>query len=240
MELVDMLIRFGLTRQESKLYLALCTEGELTGYEAAKITGISRSNCYSGLAELVNKGAARLIEGAAAKYTVVPAEEFCGNYIHQLEDIKERLSRSMPTRREEQDGYITVRGSRHIRDKIRSMLTEAQERIYVSLSIRTLDFCLTELEAGLARGLKVVIITDPPFSLPGATVYHASKREHPIRLITDSRNVLTGDLHDGDESTCLYSQKQNLVDLFKESLTNEIQLIQLNERGRYHEETLRH
>ena len=38
---------------------------------------------------------------------------------------------------------------------------------------------------------------------------------------------MTGDLADGSNSTCLYSSKQNLVDLFKDALKNEIKLIEL-------------
>lgn len=58
MDLNDALMCFGLTRQESSLYLTLLSDGALTGYEAAKRTGISRSNTYTALACLVDKGAA--------------------------------------------------------------------------------------------------------------------------------------------------------------------------------------
>ncbi len=46
MNLEECLMKTGLTRHESELYIALCREGELTGYEAAKITGIPRANAY--------------------------------------------------------------------------------------------------------------------------------------------------------------------------------------------------
>ena len=40
MDVIDYLIQFNLTRQEAVIYLALLSEGELNGYETAKITGI--------------------------------------------------------------------------------------------------------------------------------------------------------------------------------------------------------
>ena len=46
-------------------------------------------------------------------------------------------------------------------------------------------------------------------------------------MLFRSQKVLTGDLADGSNSTCLYSSKQNLVDLFKDALKNEIKLIEL-------------
>ena len=59
---MEMLTCFGLTRQEAKIYLLLLTEGALSGYEASKRAGISRSNAYGALAGLVDKGAACLLE----------------------------------------------------------------------------------------------------------------------------------------------------------------------------------
>jgi hypothetical protein len=73
----------------------------------------------------------------------------------------------------------------------------------------------------------MVIITDGSLSLAGATVYIADQPLQQIRLIVDSTNVLTGDMNNGEHSTCLYSRKRNLVDLFKDSMKNEIKLIEM-------------
>lgn len=53
--ILDRLVLFGLTRQEAAVYLCLYQQGELNGYEAAKYTGISRSNVYSALSALTDK-----------------------------------------------------------------------------------------------------------------------------------------------------------------------------------------
>ena len=227
MDFVELLTQFGLTKQEATIYMMLFTEGQLTGYEAAKLTGISRSNTYTALAGLVEKGAAYLIEGAATRYTPVPLEEFCNNKITELQQFKQNLILSTPVQNQEIDGYITIKGEEHIINKMKNMLTDSKERAYLSMSSEITDRILTELKSGVSRGLKIVIITNKPFQLEGATVYHAEKTQKQIRLISYSNSVLTGDINDGNRSTCLYSKKKNLVDLFKESLKNEIQLIEL-------------
>lgn len=227
MDPIELLTHFGLTKQEASLYLLLFSEGELTGYEASKLTGISRSNTYTALAGLVEKGAAYLIEGTATRYTPVSIEDFCSSKIHELQNYKQNLVQNVPARSKETDGYITVKGEKHILEKMKNMLSGAAQRVYLSMSTEIIDHVLDELKAGVQRGIKIVIITNPPFQLDGATVYHADKRRKEIRLIADSKSVLTGDISDGDSSTCLYSQKKNLVDLFKESLKNEIKLIEL-------------
>ena len=76
MEITERLMHFNLTRQEATLYLLLLKAGRLTGYEAAKQTGISRSNTYTALAGLVEKGAAYIMEeGKVTRYTPVAPEE---------------------------------------------------------------------------------------------------------------------------------------------------------------------
>lgn len=227
MDTIELLTRFGLTKQEATLYRTLFSEGELTGYEASKLTGISRSNTYTALAGLVEKGAAYLIEGAATRYTPVSIENFCSGKILELQEYKKELMETMPARSKEVDGYITVKGEKHILAKMKSMLTESAQRVYLSMSNEIIEHVLEELKDGVKRGLKIVIITNCPFELEGATVYHAEKRQKQIRLIADSNSVLTGDISNGESSTCLYSKKKNLVDLFKESLKNEITLIEL-------------
>ena len=82
---IDILIDFGLTRQEGTIYSALLNHGEMTGYEVAKDTGISRSNVYAALSALVEKGAAYLVEGESTKYRPVEIKTFTQNRISELQ-----------------------------------------------------------------------------------------------------------------------------------------------------------
>ena len=189
MDIIENLTYFNLTRQEATLYLTLLAEGRLTGYEATKLTGISRSNTYTALAGLVEKGAAYVLEDKATRYTPVPLDE--------------------------------------IINKLKNTIVKAKARIYVSATDSAIEALRGELTEAVGRGLKVVIITGRPFVLEGAIIYYAHKPNSQIRLIADSQEVLTGDLADGSNSTCLYSSKQHLVDLFKDALKNEIKLIEL-------------
>lgn len=226
MEVIEQLICFGLTRQEATIYLSLLKEGELTGYEAAKQTGISRSNTYNGLAGLVEKGAAYLIEGVGAKYTPVPLAEFCDNKLRSLSQLKEELVKNVPKKREESNGYITIKGQIHILDKVKNMIAEAKQRIYISISEDILKKIEADLAESAKQGIKIVIITDAKnYQLEGATVWYNKKSKMQIGLIVDTATVLTGEVNEGDNSNCLYSKNRNLVNVFKEMLKNEIKLM---------------
>ncbi|SFU56720.1 Sugar-specific transcriptional regulator TrmB [Clostridium sp. DSM 8431] len=227
MGIEERLMNFGLTRQEAVIYLLLFREGQLNGYEASKLTSISRSNAYNALASLVEKGAAYIIEGDTVKYTPVPVEEFCNNKIAEMKNNKEKILESVPKRRCESNGYITITGEKHIMDKFRNILINVKSRIYLSVYEDILKRFEDELLDLIKRGIKVVIITDSKFKLEGAIIYHAQNKPGQIRLIADSKYVLTGEISDKVNSTCLYSSNNNLVEIFKESLTNEIKLIKL-------------
>ena len=228
MELIEGLTHFNLTKQEATLYVLLLKEGYLTGYEAAKQTGISRSNTYTALAGLVDKGAAYVLEeGKVTRYTPVPPEEFCSNKIDRLKEIKDKVLNQLPALKNDAEGYITIKGELEIINKLRNTVRQAEARIYVSANRRVMELLRKELTDALARGLKVVIISDEKFTLPEAICYGTDKQTEQIRLIADSQTVVTGDLEDEENSTCLYSCKRNLVDLFKEALKNEIKLIQI-------------
>lgn len=227
MELIDQFMSFGLTRQESNIYLTLQINGELTGYEVAKLTGISRSNTYNALAGLVDKGAAYVMEGNVTKYTAVAFEEFSNNAIHKLTAIRNRIISNLPERKKETGGYITIKGEEHIINKLRNLLSETESRIYISVSSDILDIIRTDIKRLIKEKKKVVVLTDNPKDLEGAILYTKEQVNHQVRLIVDSCKVLTGEITDKDFSTCLYSRNQNLVDVFKEMLQNEITLLQL-------------
>lgn len=159
-QIIEKLICFGLTRQEATLYLCLLQSGELTGYEAAKQTGISRSNAYNALAGLTEKGAAYIAEGTPAHYYALEPEEFCANKIRVLEEMKRQISENIPKNREESEGYLTISGDAHIKDKVKNMILASKKRVYLSMAADVLSIFEKEIDEALEKGRKVVILTD--------------------------------------------------------------------------------
>ena len=225
--LIDKLMLFGQKRQEASIYICLSSNHELSGYEVAKITGISRSNVYNALASLVEEGAAYLLEGSTNKYTPVEIGEFCENKIRSLQKAKEELIQELPHIGSTCDGYITISNHKHIMDKIHYMLLHAKYRVYLSMPVVFLESCRKDLEYLIESGRKVVLLVSEEVVFPGAIIYVTEKKESQIRLIVDSEYVLTGDMTGSATDTCLYCGQKNFVNVFKESLKNEIKLIEL-------------
>lgn len=237
MDLIEALIKVGFTKHESLLYLTLCKEGALTGYEAAKLTGISRSNVYLALAGLAEKGGACRIDAATIKYIAVPVNEMIQNIRRQVEETLSFIGQQIPVKDEPLEPYITINGFTQILSKMKNIITGASERIYLSCSKAELSLVRSEIATACDRGLKVVLITGSDCELPGAIVYHREKVPGEIRLIADSTHVLTGELSPHKDVTCLFSRNKNLVRLIKDSLTNEIELIAITTSPRNEEHT---
>ncbi len=226
-KMIQYLTDFGLSRQEAVVYEKLLQNGKQTGYEIAKEAGISRSNAYTSLAALVEKGAAYLVEESAKRYIPVPAGEFCGNRIRRMEEEKEWLTVNLPGNSQGEDGYITIEGQGNIHDKLINLLKGTKERVYMSASSACISSFADILEELSAEGRKVVVITDGPSEVAGARVYLTASKGYQIGIITDSKYVLSGEYGEGSMNTCLYSGRRNFVLLFKNALANEIKLIKI-------------
>ena len=224
---------FGLTRQEAAIYRALCGEcSPLTGYEIAKITGISRSNAYASAAALTEKGAAYVMDGAPVRYSAVTPREFCSNYIAKLSEVSEEIQRELPLAASQTDGYITINGRRRIMEMVRSMLHSVEKRVYISADGDFIGEICGELQSLIAENVKVVIITPILQNCPeGAIMYSADCGRGQLRIIADGVSALTGEISEDDSPcSCLFSTKENLVSLLKESMKNQIELIKLRRK----------
>jgi HTH-type transcriptional regulator, sugar sensing transcriptional regulator len=230
LNLIESLMKTGLTKNESEIYVVLCREGELTGYEAAKLSGISRANTYQVLSGLVEKGGAYVMEGTVPKYIAVPVEEYCSNFMNHIKEVVEVIKYECPKLNESTEGYITVSGLQNIIDKIRTIIEDAKERVYVSISESEMEYFKEPLERAVKRGLKVVAIIPGDIDLKGVITHRISKSSGQIRLIADSTYVLTGTITGNIDDICLYSKNKPLVELLKDSLKNEIRLSELEGR----------
>lgn len=222
---INALTYFGLTKIESTIYQELLSHGQLSGYELVKETGISRSNVYSSLSSLVDKGCCYLIEGESTKYVPVEINQFLENSMRELSKKADYLKTHAPKKVIFQEGYITILGAANIRNKIREMLLATELRLYIMAPAAILSEFDAELQELITAGKKVVILSDN-YKLKGAKVYETKPEEGQLRFITDSAYVLTGELTGSTHDSALYSGQKNLVSVMKEALKNKIILLE--------------
>ena len=96
MHFEEALIKIGLTPIEATLYTTLCKQGALTGYEVAKLCGISRSNVYASLYSLQNKGKCYLLEEEPNKYIAISKEDLLLSAKREFDEVYQTLDRHYP------------------------------------------------------------------------------------------------------------------------------------------------
>lgn len=235
-DVIEKLMRFHLSRQEALIYLCLIEHGQLTGYEASKLTGVSRSNVYGSLSTLVDKGAAMIQEaGNPTYYNAVGIEEFSDNQIRALEKDREYLLSHMPKMVQSTEGYLTIQGANNILDKAFHMISGCEMRLYLAATATIVEQLKPVLKKAGKRGLKIVIISNRGYQDLSTDYYEDEPDEGQIRLITDSAYVLTGELTGSSTDTCLYSGQENLVTVMKEALRNKIKLLEIEKRKKERE-----
>lgn len=226
MELIQALKKFGFTQQESLMYVTLCKVGAMTGYEAAKVSGISRSNAYAALSSLVEKGGAIVFSEDSSKYIAIPREELILNLRRSCESTLGFLEENLPEQEEEEAPYLTISGYGNTLDKMRNMILLAKGWVYLSVSSSTVTLLTSDLDNCIKRGLKVVILSDEDPHLSGVVFMHNEAPAENVRIIADTSEVIVGTL-EVNRGQCLYSKNKHLVSLMREALLNEIELIRI-------------
>ena len=226
-DVIERLMHFNMSRQEAIVYACLWEHGKLTGYEASKLTGISRSNVYGALNVLADKGAAIITESNTTLYSAVSPEEFLTNKLRHLEEDKKFLIEHMPKVTPNEEGYLTIQGYRNIKDKIQYMIEHCDMRLYLAASGNIIKEFEEVLSEARKRNLKIVIMSDRDYSHLATKFYRDESETGQIRLITDSTYVLAGELQGKSSDTCLYSGQKNLVTIMKEALRNKIRLLEM-------------
>jgi len=219
MNLIDALRNLGFTQQEAVIFVKLTQSPSMTGYEAAKTCGISRSNAYASLSNLVEKGYAYTIEGNPVHYLAISKVDLIANakrdFSKNIELIEEKLTSTVTT----SEPYITVSGEKSILDKLKNIIFQAEHRIYISVSNTILKEIEEELVVACEKGLKIVILSSEDISC-GEHIYYYTNRSTSIKLIADTKEILAGTLHQS-----LYSKNATLVNIIRESIIDEISLI---------------
>lgn len=226
-DVIERLMHFNLSRPEAVVYICLWENGSISGYEASKLTGISRSNVYGALNALVEKGAAVITETNTTLYSALNPEEFLNNKLRHLEQDRKYIIEALPQVAKESEGYITIQGSRNIKDKVYNMIHSCNMRLYMAAGGYIIEEFADVLKGAKERGLKIVLMSDKDYSHLATKFYRDLSQEGQLRLITDSTYVLTGEVKNTSMDTCLYSGENNLVTIMKEALRNKIRLLEL-------------
>lgn len=225
----ETLYKLGFTPIEATIFITLCEHGALSGYEVAKLTGISRSNVYSALYNLQAKGKCHVSEGETAKYIAISKEELLLSTKREMSQTLSEIEQYYPNFIQTYEPYVTIRGYENVLNKIKNSILLCKSHLYLLCSSKCIDLLREELLA-ICSTRRITIICEAPVSLdPHIVIYTRQKDPKSIHLIIDTQSVVTGDL-DLEHAQCLFSKNDSLVRLMRESFVTELDMIALTKR----------
>lgn len=226
MDFNNTLHKLGFTPIEATVFITLCKYGSLTGYEVAKLTGISRSNVYAALYSLQEKGKCQLSEGETTKYMAISKEDLLLSTQREMAQTLEEIKQFFPNSIETHEPYVTIRGYTNVLNKIKNSISLCESHLYLLCSSDSVNLFKEDLLA-ISQRCRISIICETDLLLdPTITVYNRQKDPKGFHMIMDTKSVITGDL-DLEHAQCLFSKNDSLVRLMRESFVTELEMIAL-------------
>lgn len=162
-DILEILQQLGFSPNEAKAYLALVKHSPLNGYEAAKVSGVTRTMIYDILNRLVGKGFVRRINSDPALYCAVNYRELverieCEQHA-KLDRAKEALSKMNAN---SDDAYYVFNfkgGPLQLFDQLNAQIRNACESIYLSIWDLEAQNIREELKKAEKRGVQIFIFS---------------------------------------------------------------------------------
>ena len=233
----------GMSGYEAKAYVALASsEGALTGYEVAKLSGVPRSTVYETLAKLIARGAAFETRGdnGSPSYLPLPPAALLSRLRRDFDESLGALNEALPRLRLPTPSSTTHHLSGHlaVRERATDVIESARQEVYASIWPEDAADLVPVLRAAEARGVDVSLLSFGEYEPIGNFFLHrfaspeiALERVGCRLLVVaaDRRSVLVGGEVD-DESWAVYSDDPAIVLVALEYVRHDIAIQVLAER----------
>ena len=226
MDFNNTLHKIGFTPIEATVFITLCKHGALSGYEVAKLTGVSRSNIYAALYSLQEKGRCHVSEGETTKYIAISKNELLLSVRREMTQTLSEIEQFYPNLTESHEPYVTIRGYNNVLNKIKNSILLCKSHLYLLCSASSIELLKDELLSISPNRRITIICEDNLYLNDEITIYNRQKDPQGIHMIIDTQSVITGDL-DLEHAQCLFSKNDSLVRLMRESFVTELDMIAL-------------
>jgi sugar-specific transcriptional regulator TrmB len=205
-ELIENLKVFGLSDYEAKAWVALATVGTGSVTEVSQLCDVPRSNLYSVLEKLAQKGLADIQTGRPVLFKAVEPKKA----LEQLEkDIEDRITeakgkalkklatiKGAKSSEAVQPALIWgIRGPKAVLEKIAEMVRRAKDEALINIADVSVipDAVYKEFEKAKERGVKIKIVTEkrgPLEKMQKVAIVRIREKIHGLDVVTDTKEAL--------------------------------------------------
>lgn len=155
---LEALRALGLSGTEARLYATLIGSGSLTGYEAAKRSGVPRPNAYPALRKLIDRGAVR-VRGQDDRllYTAVEPGELGRLTLDRVSQAVNDLERLEVSPQKPIEAAVG-QGYRALMAKAQAMVAQAGETVHAAVFPEEARALSPAIHQAIGRGISVRVL----------------------------------------------------------------------------------
>ena len=232
-EVIEGLMRMGLTGAESQTYLALLKASPATGYEIATRSKVPRSAIYNVLKRLEALGLVNAIQQKPAKFVPLPAAKMLELFSSRFTRNLGQLERSVENLVDEDHEALTwtVRGYEPMLERAERLISEAERTLHASLWRREADALLPALEAAVARDVALTLFSFNRLPDVGRRFTYGIEEAaleaywpHRIIVIADGKHLLAGGAERTEDNRAVVTDERALVEMGVSNLVLDLTL----------------
>ncbi|MBD0379561.1 TrmB family transcriptional regulator [Paenibacillus sedimenti] len=220
-EVLQHLKNLGFTDLEAKCLHVLAESGKRTGYEIAKRLGVSRSNVYSALQKLAEKGVVLTSHGEPTHYQSVPIDEIGDKIEAELQASIRYVKSHMPKQDAERTEYFSLEGDAKVIERIRTELKKAREEALCELWSEEAQLLKDELAHAQEHGVRILASTVGEAQLPNGVHQFPHGRDEAwqarigrkFTLLIDRKLAIIGTRGGGEPTKAMLTEHPAMAEL---------------------------
>ncbi|MCK4903292.1 MAG: TrmB family transcriptional regulator [Candidatus Marinimicrobia bacterium] len=194
-EIIDLLTEFGLAANLGKTYVALLNNNPATGYEICTQSGVPRSAIYSVLNKLESIGIINSIGKSPKRYIPIPPsgllEHFSQLHSDRMSSLTDALE-NLDTKADTFD-FWHIHGYRNLILKLREAVSNAKEKIFLSVWAKDLIQLENELENAEKRETAISIFTFTKLNRHFGNTISYNLDEEKLKKVWNPKIILVQD-----------------------------------------------
>jgi len=231
-----LLNKIGLTDTEAKVYLALLQNGNLSGYEASKMAGVSRSKIYVILECLINKGFVLYTQSENNnKYSALPITEVADKVKDETKNVLADLTNQLSIfpQHTNLDDLWHIRTNGNVFAKCREIICRTKDELLLQIWNDDLPHLLKNLQELENKQINTGIVifnVNSDQEIPLKKIYRHGMAEEKrqemggrwITLVSDMKEVVFGQIINHNIAEVIWTESKPMISLAAECVRHDI------------------
>jgi HTH-type transcriptional regulator, sugar sensing transcriptional regulator len=223
------LVQLGFTELESKCLLVLAENNKMTGYEVAKKLGVSRSNVYSALQNLLDNGMILSSISDHTYFQALPLKQIQNKIQDKIDTSFKYLNKHFPTLLHSLDDFYTLDGEKQVAERARLELLKANDEIIADIWTEEADLFGNILVECEHQNINVMVSTVGSVELPLKTVLMDEREDswqengwRKFSFVIDRKTAILGVRGQGFATKALITEHPAMVKLLLNNFFHDI------------------